>query len=60
MAQKKKIKSPVVLFASVERKQHDALRALSFKSHRSIAELTREAIEKYIAQKPTRTVVHTQ
>ena len=59
MAQKKKIKNPVILFASVERKQHDALRALSFKSHRSIAELTRDAIEKYIAQKPTHAETHT-
>ena len=58
MAQKKKIKNPVVLFASVERKQHDALRALSFKSHRSIAELTRDAIEKYVAGKPVRTGTH--
>ena len=58
MAQKKKIKNPVVLFASVERKQHDALRALSFKSHRSIAELTRDAIEKYVAEKPAHTGAH--
>jgi len=45
----KKLKDPVILFASVERKQHDALRALSFKEHRSIAELTRDAVEKYIS-----------
>ena len=58
MAQKKKIKNPVILFASVERKQHDALRALSFKSHRSIAELTRDAIERYITEKPTYIKAH--
>ena len=51
MAQKQKLKDPVVLFASVEREQHDALRALSYKSHRSIAELTRDAIKKYTAGK---------
>ncbi len=45
----KKLKDPVVLFASVEREQHDALRSLSFKEHRSIADLTREALKKYIS-----------
>jgi hypothetical protein len=50
MATARKIKEPVVLFASVERKQHDALRALSFKTHRSIADLTRDALKKYIAK----------
>ena len=49
MAAGKKLKEPVVLFASVERKQHDALRALSFKKHCPIAELTRDALKKYIA-----------
>lgn len=48
---KKQLKDPVVLFASVERKQHDALRALSFKQHRSIADITRDALEKYIGKK---------
>lgn len=49
MAVKKKLKERVILFASVERKQHDALRSLSFQTHRSIADLTRDAIKKYIA-----------
>lgn len=48
MATKKKIKDRVILFASVEREQHDKLRALSFKSHRSVAALTRDALKKYI------------
>ena len=46
---KKKLKDPVVLFASIERKQHDALRALSFKEHRSIADLARDAVGAYIS-----------
>ena len=50
MATAKKLKDRVILFASVEREQHDKLRALSFKSHRSIAALTRDALKKYIAK----------
>jgi len=48
---KKKIKDSVVLFAGIERKQHDALRELAFKTHRSIAEITREAIKNYTASR---------
>ena len=44
---KKKIKDSVVLFAGIERKQHEALRELAFKTHRSIAEITRDAIKDY-------------
>jgi len=44
---KKKIKDSVVLFAEIERKQHEALRELAFKTHRSIADVTREAIKNY-------------
>ena len=51
MAAEKKLKDRVILFASVERKQHDALRTISFKTHRSIADLTRDAFKKYIAEK---------
>lgn len=51
MTAEKKLKDPVILFASVERKQHDALRAISFKKHRSIADLTRDALKKYITEK---------
>jgi len=46
---KENLKYPVILFASIEREQHDALRALSYKKHRSIAALTRDAIEAYIS-----------
>jgi predicted DNA-binding protein len=48
MPAEKKLKDAVVLFASIEREYHDKLRSLSFQSHRSIADLTREAIESYI------------
>lgn len=51
MATEKKLKDRVILFASIERKQHDALRAMSFKSHRSIADVTRDALKKYITEK---------
>jgi hypothetical protein len=46
---KKKLKDPVILFASIEREQHNTLRALSYKKHRSIAALTRDAIGAYIS-----------
>ncbi|MEA1927613.1 MAG: hypothetical protein U9N73_05355 [Candidatus Auribacterota bacterium] len=48
---KKKLIDPVILFASIEREQHDALRALSFQKHRSIAALTREAIKAFISKR---------
>lgn len=54
----KKIKDPVTLFASIERNDHDSLRELSFLSHRSIADLTREAIKEYVEEnleKPKKT-----
>lgn len=51
MAIEKKLKDRVILFASIEREQHDALRAMSFKNHRSIADETRDALKKYIAAK---------
>lgn len=44
-------KNHVILFASIERKQHDALRAISFKTHRSIADVLRDVLKKYIAKK---------
>jgi len=46
---KENLKDPVILFSSIEREQHDALRALAFKKHRSIAALTRDAIGAYIS-----------
>jgi len=44
---KEKIKDSVILFAGIERKQHEALRGLAFRTHRSIADVTREAIKNY-------------
>ena len=45
---KKHLKDPVVLFATIEKEQHEGLRRLSFQSHRSIADLTREALSIYL------------
>lgn len=41
----------VVLFASVEPNQHEALRYIAFVEKRSIADVTREAIAQYVALK---------
>jgi hypothetical protein len=46
----KKIKDPVTLFASIEREDHDSLRELSFLNHRSIADLTRDAIKEFVEE----------
>ncbi len=55
MPAEKKLKDAVVLFASIEREHHERLRTLSFQSHCSIADLTREAIESYISEKELKT-----
>lgn len=47
----KKRGSRVVLFASIERAQHDALRYIAYKERRSIADVTRHALNNYIEQK---------
>lgn len=57
MPAEKKLKDAVVLFASIEREHHEKLRTLSFQTHRSIADLTREAIENYIMEKELKTNV---
>ena len=43
----------VVLFASIDRAQHEVLRYIAYKEKRSIADLTREALNKYIGEKST-------
>ncbi len=43
----------VVLFASIDRAQHEALRYIAYKEKRSIADVTREAISKYMGEKLT-------
>lgn len=44
----KKLKNPVILFASIEHEYHDYLREKSHKTRRSIADLTRDAIRDYV------------
>jgi valyl-tRNA synthetase len=41
----------VVLFASIERAQHDALRYIAYKEARSIADIAREALNDYLEHK---------
>jgi predicted transport protein len=38
----------VVLFASIEKSQHDALRYIAYKEARSIADIVREALNDYL------------
>ena len=51
MIRKKLPKDHVILFAPIERKYHDALRLMAFKTHRSIADLTRSAIKDFVITK---------
>jgi hypothetical protein len=51
MSKEKKIRDSVTLFAAIERKQHEALRYIAYKENRSIAEITREALDNYIKDK---------
>jgi hypothetical protein len=55
MAREKKLEAPVTLFAAIETKQHQALREIAFEQRRSIADVVREAIGKYVAGRPSRT-----
>lgn len=48
MSQGKKLNSPITLFAAIEEKQHEALRRIAYKEHRSIADVVREAISQYL------------
>ena len=41
----------VVLYAAIGEPHHDALRYIAFREKRSVADLTREAIEQYLASK---------
>jgi hypothetical protein len=52
MAREKKLEATVTLFAAIETKQHQALREIAFEQHRSIADVVREAIGKYVAKRP--------
>ncbi len=55
MAREKKLEAPVTLFAAIETKQHQALREIAYEQQRSIADVVREAIGKYVAKRPSRT-----
>jgi len=47
----KKLETPVTLFAAIEEKQHEALRELAFREHRSLADVVRDAIDLYLKRK---------
>lgn len=47
----KKSGKRVVLFAAIDEPQHEALRYIAFRERRSIAEITRQAISRYVAEK---------
>ena len=46
----KKLVTPVTLFAAIEAKQHEALRAIAFAERRSLANVVREALTLYLAR----------
>ena len=50
----KKLTAPVTLFAAIEAKQHEALRAIAFSERRSLADVVREALSGFISQHPAR------
>jgi len=53
MARQKKLESPITLFAAIEASQHEALRTIAFKERRSMADVVREALERYIQAQST-------
>ncbi len=48
MAPNKQVETPVTLFAQIESKQYDGLRYLAFRDGKSIAEITRAALDLYL------------
>ncbi len=48
MVAERKLESPVTLFAAIEEKHHEALREIAFKERRSLADVVREALEKFL------------
>jgi len=50
----KKLAEPVTLFAAIEAEQHQALREIAFSERRSLADVVREALTGFIAQRPAR------
>jgi hypothetical protein len=53
-AGEKKLAAPVTLFAAIEAEQHEALRAIAFSERRSLADVVREALDTFLAQRPAR------
>ncbi len=52
MAPEKKLVNAVTLFATIESKQHEALRTLAFSRRRSLADVVREALTEYLERQP--------
>ena len=50
----KKLAAPVTLFAAIEAEQHEALRGIAFAERRSLADVAREALNAFLAQRPKR------
>ena len=48
MAPEKKIIAPVTLFAAIETRQHDGLRAIAFHERRSLADVVRQALDEFL------------
>lgn len=48
MARERKLEAPVTLFAAIETKRHEALRQITYKERRSIADVVRAAITQFI------------
>jgi predicted transcriptional regulator len=48
MARTKKLVAPVTLFAAIEQEQHAALRQIAFAQRRSLADVTRTALQEFI------------
>ena len=57
MEKKKKLEGPVTLFAAIEAKQHEALRAIAFREKRSLADVVRQALDEYLRQHKTKALV---
>lgn len=52
MARRRKLESPVTLFAAIEAEQHEILRTIAFKERRSLGDVVRQAIAEFIEKQP--------
>lgn len=48
MARRRKLETPVTLFAAIEAEQHEALREIAFARRQSLADIVREALAEYV------------